>query len=550
MAACLAQPVWGQGADDPPPTPSAPTRGPWRIQEVNFKGFDNISPSQALEVMETKSPRALQLKAAPIFNFLAMRRDEKRLVKLYEEYGFFQATVTAEAKRLAQSRTVIVTFEAHENDPTKIKDVQLLFPNQDIRQQWEERLRRAIPLKPGRRFVMSAYQEAKNQLNRILSDEAHPQNQVMGQIRVYAKEREAVIIFQIDPGPPILFGPTRLLGNKRVAKKYILRETTYVQGQPFSLKALKDTQRALLNTGFYVSATLEPQYQEISQGQVPIKLMVQERQPHSVRLGLGWGNEDMLRVRILQVNRNPLGLGDSLTFEGKISAIYEGLEGRWRLPRFPVRHAAFTLAGGLEQRENEAYVNRARFIRPRVDYKLGGPWSFFLGYNIERNTMVDIKAQVPDPAFEQQVFFISSFPAGFRYDSRDSILDPKKGTYFHMQVETALSAFGSELDFVRPVASISHVRPLPWLKKMVPGRPGQGGRLPSRPQHRPHPAHPALFPRRRGQRARLSLSEPRALGFRGQAIRRRGRGGRQPGGTLSLVQRAGRGVLRGCGQCL
>ena len=128
LAACLAQPVWGQGGDDPSPPPSSPTTGPWRIQEVNFKGFDNISPSQAQEVMETKSPRAFQLKAAPIFNFLAMRRDEKRLVKLYEEYGFFQATVTSEVKRLAQSRTVIVTFEAHENDPTKIKEVQLVFP--------------------------------------------------------------------------------------------------------------------------------------------------------------------------------------------------------------------------------------------------------------------------------------------------------------------------------------------------------------------------------------------------------------------------------------
>ena len=234
-----------------------------------------------------------------------------------------------------------------------------------------------------------------------------------------------------------------------------------------------------MNSGFYVSATLEPQYQEISQGQVPIKLMVQERQPHSIRLGVGWGNEDKFRVRILQVNRNPLGLGDSLTFEGKISDIYEGLEGRWHLPRFPARHAAFTLAGGLEQRENEAYINRARFIRPTVDYKLDGPWSFFLGYNMERNTMVDIKAQVPDPAFEQQVFFISSVPAGFRYDSRDSILDPQKGTYFQVQVETALSVFGSELDFVRPVASISHVLPLPWRKKWyLAGRAKAGVCLP------------------------------------------------------------------------
>jgi outer membrane translocation and assembly module TamA len=40
------------------------------------------------------------------------------------------------------------------------------------------------------------------------------------------------------------------------------------------------------------------------------------------------------------------------------------------------------------------------------------------------------------------------------------LLDPKKGTYFHVEAETAFSAIGSELDFVRPVAEISHIIPL------------------------------------------------------------------------------------------
>ena len=46
-----------------------------------------------------------------------------------------------------------------------------------------------------------------------------PQNQVTGQIRVDAKEREAVILFQIDPGPPILFGPTQVVGQQTRGQK-------------------------------------------------------------------------------------------------------------------------------------------------------------------------------------------------------------------------------------------------------------------------------------------------------------------------------------------
>jgi len=442
---------------------------------VIFKGFDNISPSRAQEVIETKGPTALQLGAAPTFSQLAVNRDEKRLVKLYEEYGFFDATVTAEVKRLPESRTAIVTFEAHEKDPTNIQEIQLTFPDPVARQQWEKKLLQAISLKPGQRFILSDYQDAKDKLGMTLSDEGHPQNQVQGQVRVYKEQRRAVILFKVSPGPLVLFGLTTVVGNQRVAEKYILREAAYVRGQPFSLKALNDTQRALLDTGFFVSATPEPLYHETKDDQVPIKILVQERDPHSIRLGLGWGNEDSFRVRVLQINRNPLGMGDTLTFEGKISSIYEGLEGRWHLPRFPMPQAGFTLAGGLEQRENEAFINRARFLRPSVEYKLRGPWSFFLGYNMERNTMVDLKAQVPDPGYEQQEFFISSLPAGLKYDSRDSLLDPKKGTYFRAEAETAFSAIGSELDFVRPVAEISHILPLTWRDRWYLAGRAKGG---------------------------------------------------------------------------
>jgi outer membrane translocation and assembly module TamA len=79
--------------------------------------------------------------------------------------------------------------------------------------------------------------------------------------------------------------------------------------------------------------------------------------------------------------------------------------------------------------------------------------------------MLDLKVQAEDPEFEKQNFFISSAPVGMIYDSRDSVLNPKRGTYFKAEAETALKALGSELQFIRPVAELRHVIPFPWLKE-------------------------------------------------------------------------------------
>ena len=381
------------------------------------------------------------------------------LVKLYQEHGFFDSKVKYSVRRNFKTRKVTVTYTIEENQPSSVRNIKLVFKDPAEEQEWAKELESKIVSKAGQTFSLAQYQETKSSLSRTLSNKAHPLHRILGQVLAYPEQKAVDLVFLVEAGPVVIFGPLRIMGNKRVAESLIRRELTFKEGQPFSLDALENSERALLKQGFFTAVSFEPQYREADGEAVPLHLVVEERSPHSIRFGLGYGTEDRLRLRISQVNRNFLGLGDSLTFEGKLSSIYQGLMANWTLPYFPTDQTRFSLEGGRDQRENEAYTSRSWIGRPGIESRYSGPWSWSLSYNIENTKVTDLKAKVPDPEVQLQNFFISSIPASIRYDSRDSILNPTKGLMIELQNELSLGAFGSDLNFMRPVGEISFVLP-------------------------------------------------------------------------------------------
>jgi outer membrane protein assembly complex protein YaeT len=428
--------------------------------------------------MEIKLPGLLQVRRLPKYEAQKVVRDKERLLQLYHEHGFFNAKVTAEIKRDQERRTVSVVFVAHEGKPVIIEKVELSILPKDVEHLWLPQLTEKLPIKPGDQFKLAAYQEAKRVLAASLADEAHPLNKIAGQVQVYSNKNSAVVLLRAELGPRVLFGPVRVEGNEDIDTEYILNVKTFVRGQPFSGKVLEQTQSALLDTGFFSAVNPEPMYDEVKNNQVPIRLQVTERDAHSVRLGLGWGNEDLLRIRILQVNRNMFGWNETFTIEGKLSAIYQGLVGRIKAPFIFNLNTNLLLSGGLQQKDNEAYENQRLFFSPIVEYLLGGKWRFFVGYNVEVDKIIDLKAKVPNPEEEKRDHYISSIPFGFTYDGRDSLLNPTKGTFFRLHVEIASDAIGSNVEFVRPVADIRHILPLEdivgWKKWYLAAR-AEGG---------------------------------------------------------------------------
>ncbi|MCF8040872.1 MAG: BamA/TamA family outer membrane protein [Desulfarculaceae bacterium] len=465
LVLCLAASPWASEDMDPLDSYDLQTQGtqsPWRVRGISFRGFEAISPSEAAEVVESKPAAALAVRLSDPYDSFKVAGDVRRLKVLFQEQGYFQAEVTATENRNEADHTLQLIFTAKQGPPTTVEKTTLVWSDDQARRLWEDDVKKLLALKPEQRFVLSTYEQTKQDIIKFFADQARPRNKVLGQVRVYSERNQAEILFKIDPGPRFLFGDSQVKGNHSLGRKFILDEATYTRGQPFSPSALKETQQALLNTGFFSSVTLRPLYKQAKDNQVPILLEVRERDPHSIQLGIGWGTEDQFRVRIQQVNRNVLGWNETLSVEGKLSSIYTGLVGTLKKPYLLNRRSTLVLRGGIEQRDTEAYINNRLFINPALEYVVDNQWSWYVGYNSERDRLRELKTKVPDPSYEKQTFFISSVPVGLIFDSRDSFLDATKGTYGRLEVENALKGIGSEVEFIRAEADLRHVLPLPW----------------------------------------------------------------------------------------
>ena len=438
----------------------APIAPEARVSQIVLQGFDHLEHGQVLEAMETKAPRFFSLSKPPPFNQQALERDVRRLVEMYKENGFFDATVSQKVESIPDEAAVRVTLTAVEGPATLVKEVLLQFDNADLRRRWEADLAKLLPLNPGDRFSLSLYEQAKKDIILAMANQGHPLNQVRGQVRVWPDEQRAQVILRLDPGPPLAFGETTVSGNQEVAAPYILRDAAYLPAQPYNQEALRETERRLLSTGLFTSVSAEPQFDQRRESRVPVVIKVYERSRHGLRLGLGYGTEDLFRVRLTQINRNLLGLTDTLTFEGKMSAIYRGLEGRWEIPKIFTRETTFWLGGGLEQEEAEAYTNGRLYLNPVLLMRLKPEWTWFVGYNVEMNEVLELKSVVDDPDFEKGRFFVSSVQLGITFDNRDSPLDPKRGTYFRLETELSHEILGSELNIFRPTAEFRQILPL------------------------------------------------------------------------------------------
>jgi outer membrane protein assembly complex protein YaeT len=465
FALLAANQAWGQEEADPLDSYGLWATGPeapWQVVSVEFKGFKAVTPDDARSVLEYKQPAGKLLPRPEPYDPLKVQRDLRRLALLFKEQGYFQAKVSVKLKRHPADKTIRMTLVAQQGLPTKVSQIKLLWPDEEARLLWQPFVEKLLRVKVGHRFVLADYEQSKQEIVKFFSNQSHPTTKVLGQVQVQAADQRAVVVLKITPGRRLLFGKVKIKGNRRIGEKFIKDEKTFAQGQPFSLDAMEQTQQALLDSGFFAVVSLHPLYGKIDGGMVPILMDVRERPPHSIKLRLGWGNEDRLRVGVQQVNRNVLGLNDTFTIEGKISSIYAGMVGALKVPYIFNRRSTMVIRGGIEQSDTEAFINNRLFINPAVEYRMDKDWSWFLGYNSEVDRIRELKTNVPDPVYEKQAFYISSFPMGAVYDSRNSVLDPTKGRYFRFEVETALKALGSEIEFIRPVIDWRHVRALPW----------------------------------------------------------------------------------------
>jgi len=358
-----------------------------------------------------------------------------------------------------------ITFKIKEGPPVIIRDISVNCQC-EMENISDSRFRQTISLKSGTIFKTEGYDQSKVLLRKLLGNRGYPFAKVQGSATVDLNDNSVDISFEIDSGQLYHFGDIHIEGNKAyVQEEVIHRAITFKSGEKFSAKKIDESRRNLFDLNIFRTAVVKMGDAETEKNTVPIDIQIKPRKQRSVKLGVGYGTDDGLRLQAGWSYRNLTGRADRLTLRARRSDIVENIYAEYLLPYFLSARNNLASTTGYEREEKDYYTLKQTSTEANFNHKLGGNWFSSLGYNLENNRPEDVRVEDAegevDPR-DTENYLVSSVKVSIAHTTVDDVLNSRKGTVVSLSFEDASGYLGSEIDYIRPGIEGRVFIPMPW----------------------------------------------------------------------------------------
>ncbi len=447
---------------EPPP--------PLVLTSLKIKGADAIPAKKVREELSIPLPSFWPWKKDPVFRPGDLEVDVERLESFYRRQGFYHAEIRPEIEKDAEGRVKVI-LHVKEGPPVLVKKIQVEVTEPSVKPTLAQ-LKEKWPLTEGNRFTEGEYEDFKRLYLNYLADHGYPRAKIDGKVYLDDKVNTADIQFTLRPGPLSYFGEVSLQGERQTPDYLIRRKLAFKKGDTFSLAKLYESQRHLYGLDLFRSVTLTPEEVPETQKDIPVTVEVVESKKRSLKVGLGYGDEDQLRTRLGLRWRNFGGGGRLLDLEGKYSSLETRVVGSFLNPQIWSAYWDFSFQTGWIIRDFPGFQDRAFFTQTRFERDL--PWSFrmYMGHLLEFARPFDIPTDTLLLLGESpgETFMSSALQVGIRQDKTDNIVDPTRGWIFYANGDLASGYFGSELEYGRMLTEARKYQSLGKTGVILAGR--------------------------------------------------------------------------------
>jgi outer membrane protein insertion porin family/translocation and assembly module TamA len=443
-----------------------------------------------------------------VFDPELLRHDVERVESYLRAQGYYEARVLATRVEAVDAHRVKVQLSVREGPPVLVRSINLAGL-QSLPLDVSAEAFRGMPLTPNRPFREGEYEATKRHILLTLQNAGYAFAEVTGSARVDLAAHTADVSISVDclpvdyqggwqtsgaagapafaEGPkPAHFGPIRIEGLIELEEARVRANLGLREGARYSQDDLDDAARALLRLGVFSDVRIKPLLDEAKNNVVPILVRVEESRLRSIRVGiggkldplqlsthvaLGWENRNFLDgLRNLSINTQPgliyfptrfdlsaLQAPNRALFVNRLKATLEQpafLEGRttgslsFDFNLFPVLYAqsdANSPVVGFAELRARAGLERALFShRLRLSASFNGQHEQPVDYaSLAIGKHVNANDALLDP-------LLITYPeVQASLDLRDNALEPRRGAYFSLNLQSALPATGSDTQDLR-----------------------------------------------------------------------------------------------------
>lgn len=262
----------------------------------------------------------------PIFDPAIFDVERERIERWYRARGFYDARVTdvktfvgnkpvnpEECKGEDSECELKLVVKLKEGKPTYIEKVELKTDTQ-LPDKMMARLREALALRKGQKIDEFHYEADKQRLEQLLLEASYARAKVSGRVLIDRNRRTAYVEYQLQPGPPCVFGSLKVEGQlEDVPVQLILDAANIPTGEPFDQEELDDAQRSIFALNVFSSVRIERR----GEGKVvDLVAIVQRGRVTTLSAGVGMMSGTMVRPTSALVQNVP-------QWDVHLSATYE-----------------------------------------------------------------------------------------------------------------------------------------------------------------------------------------------------------------------------------
>jgi outer membrane protein assembly complex protein YaeT len=439
------------------------------VKGVNIDGAHNLKKKKIKSVLTTVPPPFWRIWVkSPLASEGDISDESYRITQLYKTMGYYHAKVTydvdvSESKpdRTPKAR---VTYIIEEGAPAIVDRIDIISGDPSVPLPLSD-LHETIPLKTDEIFEEEVFRSSRKVIERELGAIGYPLASVDETALVYAANDTAVATYTIDSGMLSYFGDTTVIGDAQaLSDKILKRAITYESGEVYDITKVETTQRSLYNLDIFRAAVLQADIPDPETGVVPMTLELKPKKKQRVKLGVGYGLEDGVRLKAGYAYRNPMHMGGMLYLEAQRTDLYRKALVGYNQPYFWDSRSAFLTESGIVEEILDSYKSRELFGTARFTRDMGNNYDTTLAYFLEYSELLDLDITDPEEQAayrEDHTYLTSSLFGEIVRDTSNSTTDPETGSTITCSLKVASQLFGSGLTYVKPIIEISKYFKLP-----------------------------------------------------------------------------------------
>ncbi len=273
-------------------------------------------------------------------------------------------------------------------------------------------------------------------------------------MRLNTAKNTASAFFEVATGSNANFGELIINGNENVKESAIRKLIPWKKGECFNASTVDKAKSKLLKSGLFSVTEITPGAMPDENGEVAVTITIKERFHRTVKTGLSYMTDEGLGISAGWEHRNLFKGGEKLEVLGVVSELKSSAEASFTKPAFLRSDQSLKLGARAAHEEPAAYTSDNISLTSLIERELNNYLRVGAGVGYRLSHVEDIITGEED-------YGLIYLPLYGAYDSRDDVLNPKKGINARIDGAPYFDTLGSDARFIRTVANASTYFSLP-----------------------------------------------------------------------------------------